>query len=364
MDLWKLFRDSEGEPVNYNGKELIMADKFKVDKKFSFEVELLEKDSEWTQGICIRTDGEFVIGADTDKKRVSLIDRIWTEQDVGPIKIIGTSRDGELYVYNSWYEGGTHEYWVRNAAMHREKIGENEYVYHCNDGHWDIRLDRLVFRIKLLEGIGDFDVREFSDVEKAIITEQWRKAVPEMKRYRDMWVVRVLGPVAVGVKLKIKDKRFYTPVLHFHNLIETGAIKVVGEKALTTDYVTTYSPTDKYLSLIEDAKYMEERLFKKDVSIRDLIRMILECYKTCAPKDKLKLLKLYLTVGIWSENKELLGRIQNDISSKLSLLKIEGFFADETAYEEAKCMLNETIEEKTELEEKVKQNLKKLKLTS
>jgi hypothetical protein len=36
--------------------------------------------------------------------------------------------------------------------MIKEVIGENEYVYHCNDGDWDEDFDDIVFRVKILEG--------------------------------------------------------------------------------------------------------------------------------------------------------------------------------------------------------------------
>ena len=77
---------------------------------------------------------------------------LWTEMDLGPIVITGKSKNGILLVYNSWYEDGCHEAWVRNAAMIKEVIGENEYIYHCNDGDWDDDFDDIVFRVKILEG--------------------------------------------------------------------------------------------------------------------------------------------------------------------------------------------------------------------
>ena len=66
--------------------------------------------------------------------------------------ITGKSKNGILLVYKSWYENGCHEAWVRNAAMIKEVIGENEYIYHCNDGDRDDDFDDIVFRVKILEG--------------------------------------------------------------------------------------------------------------------------------------------------------------------------------------------------------------------
>lgn len=81
-------------------------------------------------------------------------EELWTEGHFkGPYLIEGTSKDGIFWIYNSWYENGCTESWVKNAAMIEEKISDSEFIYHCNDGQMDYDFDDIVFRVKVIEGL-------------------------------------------------------------------------------------------------------------------------------------------------------------------------------------------------------------------
>ncbi len=152
IDLSELLDEAEGKPVKYKGQELIRADRVKIDKHFKAEIELISVDSQWRQGISVRTKGKIDAGDGLIGPKHIFWQELWTELNEGAILIKGESKNGILLIYNSWEWEGCQESWVNNGAMIKETVGKNEYIYHCNDRDWDDDFDDLVFRLKILEG--------------------------------------------------------------------------------------------------------------------------------------------------------------------------------------------------------------------
>ena len=152
IDFSELFAEVEGEPIVYKGKTLLMADEIRVKEFFKAEFELISVNSKWRQGICFSTEGEIDVGDNLIGSSHVFWQELWTEMNSGAIEVTGKSKDGILFVYNSWSWGKGTECWVCNAAMIKETIGKNEYIYNCNDGDWDDDFDDIVFRVKILEG--------------------------------------------------------------------------------------------------------------------------------------------------------------------------------------------------------------------
>lgn len=148
----KLFEESKGQPIIYNGNVILGIEKISVEKNFIIEIELISTNSRWKQGICIDTKGSLFFNQEIKGEKMVLREELWECSASRCLQLHGESKDGNLWIYNSWYENGCHEYWARNAAMIKEVVGENEYVYHCNDGDWDEDFDDIVFSVKILEG--------------------------------------------------------------------------------------------------------------------------------------------------------------------------------------------------------------------
>lgn len=153
IDFSELFIEAEGEPIEYEGKTLIMADEIPVEKLFKAEIELISVDSQWRQGISFETEGKIDVGDGLIGPRHIFWQELWTELKEGAIPIKGESKNGILLIYNSWEWDGCQESWVNNGAMIKEMVGKNEYIYHCNDRDWDDDFDDLIFRLKILEGL-------------------------------------------------------------------------------------------------------------------------------------------------------------------------------------------------------------------
>ena len=152
VDFSERFIEAMGAPITYKGKTLIMSDHIPVEKYFKAEIELISVNSPYRQGIRLSTKGIIDVGENLKGKDHVFWQELWTEKDLGPIQIEGISKNGIFWVYNSCMWNGCHEAWVCNAAMIKEVVGENEYIYHCNDGELDDDFDDIVFRVKILEG--------------------------------------------------------------------------------------------------------------------------------------------------------------------------------------------------------------------
>lgn len=152
IDFSELLDEAEGKPVNYKGKDIIRADKIRIEKKFKAEIELISVNSQWRQGIRFSTEGEIDVGDNLIGSSHIFWQELWTEMNSGAIEVTGKSKNGILLMYNSWDWGKGTEAWVCNAAMIKETVGKNEYIYNCNDGDWDDDFNDLIFRVEILEG--------------------------------------------------------------------------------------------------------------------------------------------------------------------------------------------------------------------
>lgn len=62
MKFEKLFMESKGQPILYNGKELKMVDRISLDSNsLQLQLEFLSVNSKWKQGIVLQTKGVFEI---------------------------------------------------------------------------------------------------------------------------------------------------------------------------------------------------------------------------------------------------------------------------------------------------------------
>ncbi len=144
----KEFAEAQGKGIQYKGLHLIRHDKVKVNGKFRVTVNMISKNSEWRQGIELK-----IKNGSLTSKRSGLTGKnfiLWEElfENGQQSEFTGKSKDNILLVWNSWDHGdGVIQSWLRGAAMIREKVDDNHYIYKCNDGHPDDNFDDLVFEI-------------------------------------------------------------------------------------------------------------------------------------------------------------------------------------------------------------------------
>ena len=139
-----LFKASNGKPIEYGGRTLILVDRFPTNGARQLLL-VEERHGEWRQGVALRLvqKGDLTINGQRMKHAVC-----W--QDTAPEAVeIGIPRNVDtIAVNNIWDTGdGVTESWHNGAAMIVEELPDGRR-YRCSDGHPDEDFDDIVFRVE------------------------------------------------------------------------------------------------------------------------------------------------------------------------------------------------------------------------
>lgn len=163
----ELFFESKGQPINYNGKTLILSDKFPVKNGDTLVISIEKTNSDFRQGLCVditgycECDGEIfkqgkgirmLFWEDTAPKQIKL--RVFTDKDFVRVENIWerinsylvNGANGEVIEKTS--KSITSR--INGAAMIVEEI-ENGRRYRCNDGVPDDDFDDIIFTVQRLK---------------------------------------------------------------------------------------------------------------------------------------------------------------------------------------------------------------------
>ncbi len=147
-----LFMASKGQPTEYNGETVFLADTLNAGKQFRLRVRLISTDSEWIQAIQLRVGkGGYLTCEGKSSRIIQLTENTMSSE----VELIGTAEDGKVTVNNAWIVKGhagkeTVHSWHNGAAM-RKVINDSVVRYYCCDGHPDGSFDNLVFEIEIIE---------------------------------------------------------------------------------------------------------------------------------------------------------------------------------------------------------------------
>ena len=141
-----MFTESQGQPVEYQGRLIHMVDRLAVAKNQRIVVSFQKVNSDWRQGIHLSTVGRFEVNSQQIK--TSLV--LWQDTAPQKVDIIVQSRSGVCLVKNVWDVGdGVMHSWHGGGAM-LISDRDNGRLYECNDGRADDDFDDLIFRISLV----------------------------------------------------------------------------------------------------------------------------------------------------------------------------------------------------------------------
>ena len=141
----ELFFKSKGKPVVYGNKTIQMVDRLCVQNGQEFSLTIESVNADWRQGVCLTTDGSFVVNKQTINKSIIL----WHDTAPKIVQIKINTRKGELQIKNVWDTGdGVVHSWHNGAAMIVEEIA-NGRRYLCNDGRADDDFNDLIFSLNL-----------------------------------------------------------------------------------------------------------------------------------------------------------------------------------------------------------------------
>jgi len=144
----KMFRESKGAPVTWNGTQIKLLESFKVIGPASFRLVFEYANQRWRQGLIIRTDRGLIHGDQTQSKSVV----IWEDQG----RELGFKTDPKtrrMDLNNIWDTGdGCMHSWHNGAAMIVEQVTPSIFRFRCNDGQPNDDFDDLVFRLEIGAG--------------------------------------------------------------------------------------------------------------------------------------------------------------------------------------------------------------------
>ena len=145
MSFQELFTESKGQPINYKGKEIKLADKvILISNEIALKITLISTNSKWRQGIVLETKGGFHV----NKQKISNKIVLWEDTAPKQVEIKIKSKDKVLFIYNVWNTGDeTTHYWHYGAALYTEQIS-NIIMFYCNDGQPNDDFTDLVFKVE------------------------------------------------------------------------------------------------------------------------------------------------------------------------------------------------------------------------
>jgi len=152
-----LFIESKGQPIIYQGHNLVIADKFPVADRDKLKISIEKTNSHYVQGLTVDITGSCEIMGEVKKKGKGVKMVFWEDStmlDPKNIIIVVFTKIGFIRVQNIW-ETTDHrgkksiDSGHNGAAMIVEEI-ENGRRYHCNDGVPDDDFDDIVFTIQKL----------------------------------------------------------------------------------------------------------------------------------------------------------------------------------------------------------------------
>lgn len=140
----EMFEKSAGKPIEYQGKTLVMMDKFPTEGAKHVRVVFEECNGEWRQGVALRFEGKFKVNDQIIRRGMVL----WydTAPQTVELELIGTA--SSIEVKNVWDIGdGVIHSWHNGAAMIVELLPSGRR-YRCNDGFADDDFNDIVFRLE------------------------------------------------------------------------------------------------------------------------------------------------------------------------------------------------------------------------
>ena len=143
----EFFLKSKGRPIVYSGNTLQMVDCLHAAAGQTFKVRFEAVNSEWRQGVHLRTDGTFEVNNQIVSKSIEL----WSDSAPPEVVLKVYSKKGKIQVRNVWDTGdGAMQSWHNGAAMIVDEISGGRR-YRCNDGHPDEDFADLIFSIEPIE---------------------------------------------------------------------------------------------------------------------------------------------------------------------------------------------------------------------
>ena len=151
-DFGKLFMEAKSTSIEWNGKTIILSDKFPVSNGDILLISIEKTNSNRRQGLCVDITGSCELNGNLHKigKGVQML--FWEDTAPKQFELKVITKNDFVWVNNIWestsYLGTKSvDYGHNGAAMIVEEI-ENGRRYYCNDGFADEDFDEIIFTIQ------------------------------------------------------------------------------------------------------------------------------------------------------------------------------------------------------------------------
>lgn len=109
---------------------------------------------------------------------------------------------------------------------------------------------------------------------KRKFTKEWNDLFPYMGVYKNMWLMNICGPLAVGILLEVKsDRDRYIPTLHIHNLCKRFPMISLGV-SMETKAIKINDLKNTYLYVADELKTHTFIPLSGDVVLSELIEQL------------------------------------------------------------------------------------------
>ncbi|MDA8235191.1 MAG: hypothetical protein M0Z31_10400 [Clostridia bacterium] len=152
MTLAQMLANAKGEPIDYEGKSVMMSYKIPVLKGQEVEVEFLDYNDTYQQGFEVSIDQRKGTVEINGQKLSAPVFWTHTAPKIFSFKCYTKKTEGFLNIWNVWqnieYKDNV-DAWIGNSGMFVEKLEDGALIFHCSNGVGEVNFDDLVFKVKV-----------------------------------------------------------------------------------------------------------------------------------------------------------------------------------------------------------------------
>lgn len=178
---------------------------------------------------------------------------------------------------------------------------------------------------------------------KKRLTKEWNDLFPCMGIYKNMWLMNICGPLAVGILLEVKsDKDRYIPTLHIHNLCEEFPVISLAI-SLETKAIKINDIKNTYLNAADELKSNTFIPLSGDVVLTELIEQLKKYYFKFSLNPDI-VLNYLIYLAAWSGKQKTYDHVMEFVDENI---KDNDFYTEWSLPKSAECseQLHLTVQE-------------------
>lgn len=169
-------------------------------------------------------------------------------------------------------------------------------------------------------------------ISKTEIIKDWAELFPELKKYKNLHLNNRLGPLVVGIYLKMVRNMYYTPIFYVHNLCrEFPCFTLTLQKDVGTIKLENHK--EQYKVLAEKLRGKIYLPLEGDIYIDEIITGYKDFFEYPYKSSFIEYEDLALTCG-WLGNIKVLEDVLSYIYDKLKVVEKAPYYNEFGNFEE------------------------------